>query len=118
MLIDELLSNGKRALEKQAKDFPEGGKGGAKVLTAEEVRDWNQGTGSNDLSDHDTPHEGHPDQRETVHESQDDNFSINEVQDRSLTESEAEVEVMTLLPISSPPPIFITKPSQSNIAYL
>lgn len=106
-------------MEKHTKDFPEGGKGGAKVLTAEEVRDWHQGTGSgNDFSDLDAPHEGHPERHETVHESQDDNFSIDEVQDRSLTESEAEVEAMTLLPISSPPPIFVTKPSQSNIVYL
>jgi len=103
-LIDNLLNSGKRALEKQIEDFPEGGKGGAKVLSAEEVRDWHQG---NDPSDNDNIHDGHPDQHETP-----DNMNVG---DNSFTASEAEVEAMTLRLISSssPPPIFVTKPSQS-----
>jgi hypothetical protein len=119
LLIDNLLDTGKRALEKQIKDFPEGGKGGAKVLTAEEVRDWHQGAGSDsDLSDHDHDniHEEHRDQRKPQLELQDEDMFMDG--DRSFTESEAEVEGITLLPLSStPPPIFITKPSQSSLSY-
>ncbi|KAI0714905.1 hypothetical protein C8Q76DRAFT_440448 [Earliella scabrosa] len=39
-MIDTLLDSGRRALESQPEDFVGSGKGGAKVLTAEEVRTW------------------------------------------------------------------------------
>ena len=112
LLIDTMLNTGKRALEKEINDFAEGGKGGAKVLTAEEVRDWHQATGSdNDPSNHDITHDERPDQHETPLEP--DNISMD-AGDNSFTASETEVEAMTLLiSSSSPPPIFVTKPSQS-----
>lgn len=40
IMIDSLLDSGRRALESKAEDFVGTGKGGAKVLTAEEVRSW------------------------------------------------------------------------------
>lgn len=40
LILDTLLVSGKAALEKQPKDFPEGGKGAAKVLSPEEQRDY------------------------------------------------------------------------------
>jgi midasin (ATPase involved in ribosome maturation) len=109
LLIDNMLSTGKRALEKEINDFPESGKGGAKVLTAEEVRDWHQATGS-DNSVHDNILDEHPDHEATL---EPDDMPID-ASDNSFTASEAEVEAMTLLISSStPPPIFVTKPSQS-----
>jgi hypothetical protein len=48
-ILEGLLASGKRALERST---TEGGKGGAKVLSAEEVRTW-QGS-SGDISDHET----------------------------------------------------------------
>ena len=112
MLVDNLLSTGKRALEKRIEDFPGGGKVGAKVLTAEEVRDWHH---DNDSLDHDNDEE-HLHQREGVLESQEDDMTMN-AGNASLTASEAEVEAMTLHPISSStPPIFITRP-QSDLIY-
>lgn len=39
-IIEGLIETGQRALESQPGDFLEGGKGGAKVLHAEEVRMW------------------------------------------------------------------------------
>ena len=114
MLIDNLLKSGQRALEKQVQDFPEGGKGGAKVLTAEEVRDWHQSA-----QEYDDHHEGDEEHHE---ELDDDNIPSNaattsfeeRIGNSSLTISEAEVEAMTIpddYSPSNPPPIFITKPS-------
>ncbi|KAI0800617.1 hypothetical protein C8Q74DRAFT_1364324 [Fomes fomentarius] len=40
IMIDTLLDSGRRALESKPEDFVGTGKGGAKVLTAEEVRSW------------------------------------------------------------------------------
>lgn len=113
LLIDNLLNTGKRALQKE---IPEGGKGGTKVLSAEEVRDWHQGAGNVDDHDPDN-HEEHRDQDETVLDTQDANISM-EAGEGSFTASEAEVEAMMLPSISSQtPPIFITKPSQSTLIY-
>ena len=39
-MIEGLLDSGRRALESKPEDFVGTGKGGAKVLTAEEVRNW------------------------------------------------------------------------------
>jgi hypothetical protein len=40
LMIEGLIENGKRALETNPGDFIGSGKGGAKVLSAEEVRSW------------------------------------------------------------------------------
>ena len=40
VMIEGLLESGRRALESKPEDFVGTGKGGAKVLTAEEVRNW------------------------------------------------------------------------------
>lgn len=108
LLVDNLLKSGQRALEKHAKDFSESGKGGAKVLTAEEVMDWHQGTGEDDDSEHD--HDD--DERHTQDISFDDNIN-EQAANNSLTASEVEVEAMTIPFEHSPstPPIFITKPN-------
>ncbi|KAJ2921436.1 hypothetical protein H1R20_g15660, partial [Candolleomyces eurysporus] len=42
LMIENLISSGKKALETKVEDFQEGGKGGAKVLTAEEVQSWHR----------------------------------------------------------------------------
>lgn len=42
LMIESLISSGKKALETKIEDFQEGGKGGAKVLTAEEVQSWHR----------------------------------------------------------------------------
>lgn len=106
ILIENLLKTGQRALEKQANDFPETGKGGAKVLTAEEVMDWHQGT---DGREHD-----HDNDDDHTQETGFDDGIVEQAANKSLTASEAEVEAMTTpsdFSPSTPPPIFITKPS-------
>ncbi len=106
ILIENLLKTGQRALEKQANDFPETGKGGAKVLTAEEVMDWHQGT---DGREHD-----HDNDDDHTHETGFDDGIVEQAANKSFTASEAEVEAMTIpsdFSPSTPPPIFITKPS-------
>ena len=45
IIIDGLIETGKRALESKPEDFLEGGKRGAKVLHAEEVRMWRDSEG-------------------------------------------------------------------------
>jgi len=45
IMIDGLIETGKRALESKPEDFLEGGRGGAKVLHAEEVRIWRDSDG-------------------------------------------------------------------------
>lgn len=40
LILDTLLVSGRAALETEPKDFPEGGKGAAKVLSPEEQRDY------------------------------------------------------------------------------
>ncbi|KAF9015692.1 hypothetical protein BDQ17DRAFT_1404244 [Cyathus striatus] len=44
-ILEGLLETGKQALEAKMEDFPEGGKGVAKVLTADEVRTWRDSRG-------------------------------------------------------------------------
>jgi len=108
ILIDSLLKTGQRALEKQANNFPETGKGGAKVLTAEEIMDWHQGT---DGCEYDHDNDNHDDDTQ---ETGFDDGMIEKAANESLTASEAEVEAMTVpsdFSPSTPPPIFITKPS-------
>jgi len=98
-ILEGLLASGKRALERST---IEGGKGGAKVLSAEEVRTW-QGS-SGDISDH-----------ETRSPRDDDNIGtpLPRPPSNELT-SEDEVEAMMLSsdsPLQSPgaPPILITE---------
>ncbi|GLB35835.1 hypothetical protein LshimejAT787_0301230 [Lyophyllum shimeji] len=45
VILEGLIETGKRALERKPQDFPEGGKGGAKVLSADEVRSWRDSAG-------------------------------------------------------------------------
>lgn len=49
-LLDGLLHDGKRALEVKPADFAEQKSSGAKVLSAEEVRDWEGPEGEGDMS--------------------------------------------------------------------
>ncbi|KAF5323388.1 hypothetical protein D9611_005602 [Ephemerocybe angulata] len=42
LMLEGLISSGKKALETKIEDFPEGAKGVAKVLTAEEVQSWHR----------------------------------------------------------------------------
>ncbi|KAF9270667.1 hypothetical protein L218DRAFT_993242 [Marasmius fiardii PR-910] len=96
MLIDDLVESGRRALASKPEDFMAGGKGGAKVLTAEEVRSWR---GSED----DTLHGGRISPSRIV---------ISDDHDDGL-DSEEEVAAMTLprSNSSSPsgtPPVIVT----------
>lgn len=98
-ILEGLLASGKRALERST---TEGGKGGAKVLSAEEVRTW-QGS-SGDISDH-----------ETRSARDDDNIGtpLPRPPSNELT-SEDEVEALMLSgdsPFQSPgaPPILVTE---------
>jgi hypothetical protein len=97
-ILEGLLASGKRALERST---TEGGKGGAKVLSAEEVRTW-QGS-SGDISDHET------------HSVRDeDNIGTPLPRPPNELTSEDEVEAMMLSsnsPLQSPgaPPILITE---------
>jgi hypothetical protein len=97
-ILEGLLASGKRALERST---TEGGKGGAKVLSAEEVRTW-QGS-SGDISDH-----------ETRSVRDDDNIGTPLPRPSNELTSEDEVEAMMLSsdsPLQSPgaPPILITE---------
>jgi hypothetical protein len=40
-MIELLLETGRKALESKIHDHPEGGRGGTKVLSADEIRSWN-----------------------------------------------------------------------------
>lgn len=101
LIVDTLLQTGRKALETQVKDFPEGGKGGAKVLSPEELRDWHGSI------EHDDPtQEVDGDERRPNNVLPEAELSIYET-------SEDEVEAMTLPNTSpqqspTPPPILIT----------
>jgi hypothetical protein len=101
LIVDTLLQTGRKALETQIKDFPEGGKGGAKVLSPEELRDWHGSI------EHDDPFQ------DVDGDEQRPNNLLPETE-LSFETSEDEVEAMTL-PNSSPPqsptppPILITE---------
>jgi len=101
LIVDNLLQTGRKALETQVKDFPEGGKGGAKVLSPEELRDWHG------FIEHD-------DQFQEVDEDEQRPNEVLPEAELSLETSEDEVEAMTLLYSSppqspTPPPILITE---------
>jgi len=103
LMVDSLLQTGRKALEAQVKDFPEGGKGGAKVLSPEELRDWH-GSNEHDTQDVDVD-ERRP--NNLLHEAE-LSFDVSET-------SEDEVEAIIILPNTSPqqsptpPPILITE---------
>ncbi|TFK41844.1 hypothetical protein BDQ12DRAFT_645116 [Crucibulum laeve] len=112
VMLDALLETGKRALETTLQDFPEGARGGAKVLTAEEVRSWRDSSG--DMSDHE--HETYSmagvERGEEPRKPPLPSQVMIPNSDTSLT-SEDEVEAMTLSsylapPSPKPPPILIT----------
>ena len=106
LMVDNLLQAGRRALETQVQDFPEGGKGGAKVLSPDELRDWH---GSNEHDDQSTQQVDGDERRP--------NDVLPEAElsfDDDMLTSEDEVEAMTLpdtFPPRSPalPPILITQ---------
>lgn len=101
LIVDSLLQTGRRALETQVKDFPEGGKGGAKVLSPEELRDWhgsNEHDGSSDAELQST--------QEVDGDEQRPNGTLPDPElsfDDDMLISEDEVEAMTI-PNTSPPP--------------
>jgi hypothetical protein len=103
LMVDNLLQTGRKALETQVKDFPQGGKGGAKVLSPEELRDWH---GSNEHDD--------PTQDVDVDERRPNNNVLLEAELSFDETSEDEVEAI-ILPNTShqqsptPPPILITE---------
>jgi hypothetical protein len=118
VIVDSLLKSGQAALEKQVKDFPEGGKGGAKVLSPEELKDYH---GSHDP---DLVGEGNHEQQMALgHPGRDEHggdipsgadMSFDSVHNDTLSfTSEDEVELMTIPagspPSSPPPPILITQ---------
>lgn len=111
LMVDNLLQTGRRALETQIKDFPEGGKGGARVLSPEELRDWHDSNehGGGGTSDHELKptHENERRPNNVLPEAE------SSFDDDILT-SEDEVEAMTLPRTSLPqspvlPPILITQ---------
>lgn len=108
IVLDNLLKTGQMALETKSSDFQEGGKGGAKVLSAQEVRTWR---GQEDDNDDDSLFERPNSPKTNGPNTLDDSFS--ELGDPSIT-SEDEVEAMTVFsrspPQSPPPPILITQP--------
>ena len=98
LILDNLLQTGRRALETQVKDFPEGGKGGARVLSPEELRDWH----SNELQS-----------TQQVDQRTNDDVLLPEAE-LSSEDGEVEEEAMTLSNTSPsqspvPPPILITQ---------
>jgi hypothetical protein len=114
LMLDNLLQTGRRALETQVKDFPEGGKGGARVLSPEELRDWH---GSNELDDHDLLESTQQVDRDERRGPSTNVLPPAELSfdDDTLT-SEDDVEAMTLPNTSPPqspslPPILITQSS-------
>lgn len=112
VILDSLLKSGQAALEKQVKDFPEGGKGGAKVLSPEELKDYH-GDQDQDLSNHERRRLELGQDREQDQHDDDDmpseaDMSFDSVGNDSVNYiSEDEVESMTIpagSPPSSPPP--------------
>jgi len=119
VILDNLLKTGQAALEKQVKDFPEGGKGGAKVLSPEELKDYHRNHDQDLVGE-----SNHEQQLALEHREQDErdeditsgaDMSFDSVHNDTLNfTSEDEVELMTIPagspPSSSPPPpILITQ---------
>lgn len=108
VILEGLLETGKRALETKSEDFPEGGKGVAKVLNAEELRTWRDS--GRRMSDHDTQLEGGLNGNEDRLPLSPSRIAVPDSDDDPI--SEDEVEAMTIPSDSSspsPPPILITE---------
>jgi hypothetical protein len=108
IIIDGLIETGKRALESTPEDFLEGGKRGAKVLHAEEVRMWRVSGGS-PIEDGNGSHLGPDDSMSSSRPISPSHVAIPD----SDMSSEGEVEAMTSIilessPPRSPPPITVT----------
>ncbi|KDR85725.1 hypothetical protein GALMADRAFT_84824 [Galerina marginata CBS 339.88] len=141
VMLDALLKSGQAALERQVKDFPEGGRGAAKVLSPEELKDWRGTNGIEQDNEHEHEHDEHdtaldnsglePESRTQegleahgqegdyshihIPRKEDEDEGDHDVGNDTIT-SEDEVEAMTIpafSPSSSPPPppILITQPS-------
>ena len=117
VILDGLLESGQAALETQVKDFPEGGRGGAKVLSPEELKDYH---GNQDLAGEGSHEQrlglGQRDQHDDDDMPSEADMSFDSVGNDTLNyASEDEVESMTIPagspPRSSPPPppILITQ---------
>lgn len=115
MRMDELIEAGKRALLTKPADFAEV-KGGAKVLSEEEVRYWRDsgrsGDGETSLLEPDQNAQNAPSSRSS---SRNDQRKRHDTEDLDELMSEDEVEAMTLprhsasaSPSISPPPIVVT----------
>jgi len=108
-IIDGLIETGKGALELKPKDFLEGGKGGAKVLHAEDVRIWRN---SGELSEDEEGHNHGSGLDDGISSSRPLSPSHVAVPHGDIS-SEGEVEAMTSIilasnPLGTPPPITIT----------
>lgn len=109
LILDSLLQTGRRALETQVKDFSQGGKGGAKVLSPEELRDWH---GSNEHDGHELLSTLEVDGNEQRPDNMLPQTELSFDDDMLMSEDDVEV---TTLPNTSPPPspalppIFITQ---------
>ncbi|KAG7099667.1 hypothetical protein E1B28_001492 [Marasmius oreades] len=84
MLINDMVESGKRALASKPEDFMVEGKGGTKVLTAEEVRFWRDSSGG---TEEPTLHEGRTSPSRSA---------IPNLHDGDELDSEDEVAAMTL----------------------
>jgi hypothetical protein len=107
--IDGLIQTGKRALESRPEDFLEGGKGGAKVLHADEVRIWRDSGGGLVEDVHSALHLSIDDSMSSSRPISPSHVAIP----HSDISSEGEVEAMTSVvlefaPPGSPPPITVT----------
>ena len=105
VMLEGLIDSGRRALESKPEDFIGVGKGGAKVLTAEEVRTW-RGEDEKSLLDVEVDNSSMPNSRPltpsrvAVPDSDDDLGSEYEVE-ASLLEPD-------IMPLASLPPITVT----------
>jgi hypothetical protein len=97
-ILEGLIETGKRALEAKPGDFSDSGKGGAKVLSAEEVRNWRGSSGDSEGQMKDGNCIGRPltPSHIAVPHSDDEFFS------------EEEVEAIALALTSVSPPIHVT----------
>jgi len=111
IIIDGLIETGKRALESTPEDLLEGGKRGAKVLHAEEVRMWRVSGGS-PSEDGNGSHLGLDDSMSSSRPISPTHVAMPD----SELSSEGEVEAMTSVVLESappgpPPPITVTPSS-------
>jgi len=105
--IEGLIKSGKRALESKPEDFLQGGKGGAKVLHAEEVRLWRDSEGGLlEDSHHRGSHLGFDDNTCSSRPMSPSHVAMPD----SYMSSEGEVEAMTSVVSESTPPGLLPPP--------